>query len=58
MPDASFIANLINYKTILLNRPLSLCRQPLTTPIGRMSIRYPLIEGTQTRPYVYIVKKR
>lgn len=62
IPDASFIANLVNYKRNYRseNSPIfEFMPATLNDSYSKNVYHIPLdIEGTQTRPYVYIIKKQ
>jgi len=59
VPDASFIANLINYKSNSSDPAFEFMPATLNDSYRKNVYQIPLDrEGTQTRPYVYIVKKR
>jgi hypothetical protein len=59
VPDASFIANLINYKSNSPEPVFEFMPATLNDSYRKNVYQIPLDrEGTQTRPYVYIVKKR
>ena len=62
VPDASFIANLVNYKRnyIAAKEPAFEFMQATLNDTYRKDVYHIPFdrEGTQTRPYVYIVKKR
>ena len=62
IPDASFIANLVNYKRSYKNEKgpiFEFMPATLNDSYKKNVYHIPLdVEGTQTRPYVYIIKKR